>query len=78
MLFAAMLTLAADTSDLLGSWLYEKGGFALALGISTAVTALIFIPIILVPKSVADPEEGERIVDPDPPMPELSAAPEVA
>ena len=78
MLFAAMLTLAADTSDLLGSWLYEKGGFALALGISTAVTALIFVPIILVPRSVSDPNEGERIVDSDPPRVEGVPAVEVA
>jgi MFS family permease len=78
MLFASMLTLAADTSDLLGAWLYDRGGFALALGISTAVTALIFIPVFLVPHSVADPQEGERIVDRDPPVPEYGLAPEPA
>jgi len=78
MLFAGMLTLASDTSDLLGTWLYEKGGFALALGISTLFTALIFIPVILVPRSVTDPVEGERIVDLDPPEPEFALAPETA
>lgn len=69
MLFAAMLTLAGDTSDLLGAWLYDRGGFVLALGISTAVTALIFIPVYFVPHSVSDPSEGDRITDPDPPAP---------
>jgi len=68
MLSYAMYALAGDSSDIFGSWLYEKGGFALALIISTAFSALIFIPVYFVPHAVADPNEGERITDPDPPQ----------
>lgn len=68
MLGLSMFTLASDASDIFGSWLYEKGGFALALGISTAGTALIFIPVALLPRAISDPHEGERMVDPDPPL----------
>lgn len=77
MLFAGMLALAGDTSDILGSALYERGGFVMAIGISTAVTALIFIPVFFVPRSVADPQEGERILDLDPPRPEFAVPPVV-
>jgi len=68
MLTYSVFTLAGDSSDIFGSYLYEGGGFARALAISTAGTALIFIPIALLPKAVADPQEGDRIVDPDPPQ----------
>jgi predicted MFS family arabinose efflux permease len=68
MLTFGLFTLAGDASDIFGSYLYEKGGFALALAISTAFTALIFIPIWLLPKNIVDPHEGERMVDPDPPQ----------
>ncbi len=64
----AAFTLAGDGSDILGSYLYEKGGFGLALVISMAFTALIFVPIIFLPKSATDPHEGEAIVDWDPPQ----------
>jgi MFS family permease len=67
MLSAAAISFAGDVSDIVGSWLYEKGGFALALIISTAVTALIFIPVLFLPKAISDPHEGERIIDADPP-----------
>jgi hypothetical protein len=68
MLTMAMFTLASDASDIFGSWLYEKGGFALALAISTAGTALIFIPIAFLPKAISEPQEGERMIDTDPPI----------
>lgn len=68
MLFASALTIAADTSDLFGSWLYEKGGFGLALGVSTACTALILPVLFLIPRSITAPPEGETLVDVDPPM----------
>jgi MFS family permease len=64
----AAFTFAGDGSDILGSFLYEKGGFGLALVISMAFTALIFIPIMFLPKSATDPNEGEAIVDADPPQ----------
>lgn len=78
MLSYAMFTLASDASDIFGSWLYEKGGFGLALGISTACTALIFIPVFFVPHAISDPHEGERITDPDPPVLEDSLFPREA
>jgi len=58
---------AHPLSDLLGSYLYEKGGFNLALAITTTVTALIFLPILLLPNSVTDPREGMAVLDADPP-----------
>jgi MFS family permease len=64
----AAFTLAADGSDILGSFLYEKGGFGLALAISMAFTALIFVPLIFLPKSATAPHEGEAVVDFDPPQ----------
>ena len=66
--------LAGDWSDILGSYLYEKGGFSLALVISMIFTALIFIPLIFLPKATTDPKEGEAIVDSDPPQLLTSAA----
>jgi len=60
-------TLAGDGSDILGSYLYEKGGFGLALAISMAFTALIFIPLIFLPRSATDPQEGQALIDWDPP-----------
>jgi MFS family permease len=72
----AAFTLAGDASDILGSFLYEKGGFGLALAISMAFTALIYVPLIFLPRSATDPHEGEAIVDVDPPrnlLPALEA-----
>jgi MFS family permease len=74
MLTYAMFTLAADASDIFGSYLYDKGGFGLALAISTAFTALIFIPVFFVPRAISDPIEGEKIVDTDPPVAEALAS----
>jgi MFS family permease len=74
MLSYAAFTLAADVSNIVGSWLYDRGGFGLALGISTAVTALIFIPIWFVPRQISDPVEGVTIVDADPPGAEALAS----
>ncbi|HEY3782299.1 MAG TPA: MFS transporter [Fimbriimonadaceae bacterium] len=73
MLTIGAFTFAGDASDIFGSWLYDQGGFALALGISTAFTALIFIPIAMLPRNIVNPHEGERMVDPDPPQLEAEA-----
>jgi MFS family permease len=67
MLTYGALTLASDSSDIFGSWLYEKGGFRLALIFATIATGLIFIPLLALPRAISEPEEGERMTDPDPP-----------
>ncbi len=73
MLTASMFSIAADTSDLAGSKLFERGGFELALVISTIFTALIWIPIFFVPRNITELAEGERIVDSDGPVAESLA-----
>ncbi len=59
----AASTIAADTSDLFGSWLFEKGGFTLALVVSTIFTGLIFVVLPFVPRAITAPREGERLRD---------------
>jgi hypothetical protein len=51
--------IAGDTSDIFGSWLYEKGGFMLALAVSTLFTASIFLVLPFIPKNLTAPREGE-------------------
>ncbi len=74
----AASALAADTSDLFGSWLYEKGGFTLALIVTTVFTGLILPVLPLIPRAITKPREGERLtqavvstalVDPEIPTP---------
>ena len=60
---AAAGTFAADTSDLFGSWLYEKGGFILALIVSTVFTALIVVVLPFIPRTITRPREGERLTE---------------
>jgi MFS family permease len=69
MLTYAVFTFASDISDIFGSWLYQKGGFALALAVATVGTAFIFIPVNLLPRAISHPHEGEPIIDEDPPEP---------
>ncbi len=59
MFTTALSTIAADTSDLFGSWLFEKGGFLLAMIVSTLFTGLIFIVLPLIPKNLTAPREGQ-------------------
>ncbi len=59
----AASAIAADTSDLFGSWLFEKGGFTLALTVSTIFTALIFVVLPFVPRAITAPREGERLTE---------------
>ncbi|HLV80076.1 MAG TPA: MFS transporter, partial [Chthonomonadaceae bacterium] len=46
-------------SDLFGSWLYEKGGFGLALGITTLFSALIVPVLFLLPRALISTRDGE-------------------
>jgi hypothetical protein len=74
MLTYGLFTFAGDISDVLGSYLYQHGGFQLALEISTAGNALIFIPIALLPRLISEPQEGDQIIDVDPPKLALETA----
>ena len=44
--------------DLFGSWLYQRGGFALGVWISVAVYALIAPALLLVPRDVMQAPDG--------------------
>jgi MFS family permease len=56
----AMSAIAGDTSNILGAWLYEKGGFGLALAVSTLFTGLIFGVLPFIPSRLTTPHEGKR------------------
>jgi MFS family permease len=66
MFTAAMLFIAGDTSDLFGAWLYERGGFGLALAVTVATTALILPVLFFVPRHLATPREGEPLQTTEP------------
>ena len=72
MLFMGAATFGGDVSDLVGSWLYDRGGFSLALFVTCATTAAILFFVPLIPKSITKPMEGTPIDDPD--VPELAMA----
>ncbi len=60
--------IAVRFGDLLGAWLYVRGGFALAAWITTGVYALILPLLFLVPRELtsrpdADRQTEERLVD---------------
>jgi hypothetical protein len=62
MLFTgAMSAIAGDSSDIVGAWLYEKGGFGLALGATTVITACIFLVLAMIPRRLTEPPEGEKL-----------------
>ncbi len=61
LLVLAARSLAADTSDIFGSWLYEKGGFGLALAATTLTTGAIFVVLPFIPHAVTAHREGERL-----------------
>lgn len=46
-------------SNLFGSWLYEKGGFGLALLVTTIASGLILPVLFLVPKKLTATRDGE-------------------
>lgn len=61
---AAMMLMASASlgiiraGDLFGSWLYQRGGFALGVWISVAVYALIAPALLLVPRDVMQAPDG--------------------
>ena len=62
MFTSAASAIAADTSDIFGSWLYDKGGFPLALAVSTLFTSLILVVLPFIPKRLTAPREGEPLL----------------
>ncbi len=63
MLFASAGFLASDVSDLFGAWLYDKGGFGLALLVTAITTGLILVVLALVSRKITDPVEGTPILE---------------
>jgi len=61
MLFASAGLFANDVSDLFGSWLYERGGFGLALSATAIIGSLILVVLALVSRKITDPIEGTPI-----------------
>ncbi|HEV2169528.1 MAG TPA: MFS transporter [Candidatus Binatus sp.] len=53
--------LAGSTGNVLGSWIYSRGGFASAVTITTLATALIVPVLRWVPKELTATHDGERI-----------------
>jgi MFS family permease len=63
MLFASTGFFANDVSDLFGSWLYERGGFGLALLATAITTGLILVVLAFVSRKITDPMEGTPILE---------------
>jgi len=63
MMFAVTTTslAASRSSDLLGSWIYARGGFTPAVIITTLATASIVPLLWWVPKGIASTREGEAL-----------------
>jgi hypothetical protein len=63
MMFAVTTTAlaAGKSSDLLGSWIYARGGFTSAVIITTLATASIVPLLWWVPKGIASTREGEAL-----------------
>ncbi len=60
MLSGAALAVATNSGNLLGSWIYARGGFAPAVIVTTVATALIVPVLWWVPANVTATREGER------------------
>lgn len=60
MLSGAALAVATNSGNLLGSWMYDRGGFALAVIVTTLATALIVPVLWWVPANITATREGER------------------
>jgi MFS family permease len=54
-------SLASNSGNMLGSWIYSSGGFASAVIITTLATALIVPLLRLVPPELTSTHDGERI-----------------
>jgi MFS family permease len=57
----SMFSIAGNSGNLLGSWIYSKGGFASAVIITTLATALIVPVLRAVPPDLIATRDGERI-----------------
>jgi predicted MFS family arabinose efflux permease len=55
------MSVASNSGNLLGSWIYSRGGFASAVIITTLATALIVPLLWWVPRSVSSTREGEEL-----------------
>jgi MFS family permease len=55
----ATLSVASNGGNLLGSWIYSRGGFAAAVVITTLASAVILPVLWLVPREVTATREGE-------------------
>ncbi len=55
------MSVAGNSGNLLGSWIYSRGGFASAVIITTLATALIVPLLWWVPISVSSTREGEAL-----------------
>ena len=52
---------AANSGNLLGSWIYSTGGFASAVAITTLATTLIVPVLWWAPESLTSSREGEAV-----------------
>ncbi len=55
------LSVASNSGNLLGSWIYSKGGFASAVIITTLATALIVPMLCWVPDGITSTRDGEPL-----------------
>jgi len=55
------LAVASNSGNLLGSWIYSRGGFASAMIITTLATALIVPMLWWVPEGLTSSREGEAL-----------------
>lgn len=55
------LSVAGNSGNVLGSWIYSRGGFAAAVIITTVSSALILPVLWWVPEQVSAPREGELL-----------------
>jgi hypothetical protein len=78
MLAMSGFALAVRSGDLFGTWLYQRGGFTLAILITTAVYALMIPTLFFVPPGLVATREGERPDEEAPIVPLPLAAPEAA
>lgn len=62
MLSGAALAIAYNSGNLFGSWIYSRGGFVLAVIVTTLATALIVPLLWWVPESITATREGERSI----------------
>jgi len=64
MLGAGMFALASASSDVFGSWLFDRGGFGLALLVTAILTALVLPLLPLLPRYLVEYRDGEMHPEP--------------